>query len=79
MVLAKTAIDFLKVAGHPDEAAQMAIETLASKVTGEAGCILLDHQGRVGWAYNSQDMAVAYMTTELDRAAVFTKKESRQL
>ncbi|WP_072032381.1 isoaspartyl peptidase/L-asparaginase [Fischerella sp. PCC 9605] len=54
----------------------------ASKVTGEAGCILLDHQGRVGWAYNSQDMAVAYMTymtTELDRAAVFTKKECRQL
>jgi L-asparaginase / beta-aspartyl-peptidase len=79
VVLAKTAIDFLKVAGHPDEAAQMAIDTLVSKVTGEAGCILIDHEGRVGWAYNSQDMAVAYMTTEMDRAAVFTNKECKQL
>jgi beta-aspartyl-peptidase (threonine type) len=75
VVLAKTAIDFLSGDRHPDEAAQMAIDTLKSKVTGEAGCILLDHQGRVGWAYNSQDMACGYMTTELDRPAVFTKKE----
>ncbi len=75
VVLAKTAIDFLNGDRHPDEAAQMAIDTLKSKVTGEAGCILLDHQGRVGWAYNSQDMACGYMTTELDKPAVFTKKE----
>jgi beta-aspartyl-peptidase (threonine type) len=75
VVLAKTAIDFLSGDRHPDEAAQMAIDTLKSKVTGEAGCILLDHQGRVGWAYNSQDMACGYMTTELDKPAVFTKKE----
>lgn len=54
--------------------AQMAIETLKSKVKGEAGCILLDHQGRVGWSYNSQDMAVAYMTSDMDRTAVFTRK-----
>ncbi|MEI2578416.1 isoaspartyl peptidase/L-asparaginase family protein [Scytonema sp. PRP1] len=76
VVLAKTAIDFLGGDRHPDEAAQMAINTLKSKVTGEAGCILLDHQGRVGWAYNSQDMACGYMTTELDKPAVFTKKEA---
>lgn len=75
VVLAKTAIDFLASDRHPDEAAQMAIDTLASKVTGEAGCILLDRQGRVGWAYNSHDMACAYMTTGQDRPAVFTKKE----
>lgn len=79
VVLAKTAIDFLAGDRHPDEAAQKAIDTLISKVTGEAGCILLDRQGRVGWAYNSQDMACAYMTTELDKPAVFTKKESKQL
>ncbi|MCG6137562.1 MAG: isoaspartyl peptidase/L-asparaginase family protein [Nostoc sp. LLA-1] len=74
VVLAKTAIDFLVGDRHPDEAAQMAIDTLASKVKGEAGCILIDHQGRVGWAYNSQHMAVAYMTAEMDRTAVFTSK-----
>ncbi|WP_250121465.1 isoaspartyl peptidase/L-asparaginase family protein [Chroococcidiopsis sp. CCMEE 29] len=74
VVLAKTAIDFLAGDRHPDEAAQKAIDTLISKVTGEAGCILLDRQGRVGWAYNSQDMACAYMTTEMGKPAVFTKK-----
>jgi len=76
VVLAKTAIDFLSGNRHPDQAAQKAIEVLKSKVVGEAGCILLDHQGRVGWAYNSQDMAVAYMTAEMERAAVFTNKEA---
>lgn len=75
VVLAKTAIDLLAGDRHPDEAAQKAIETLKSKVKGEAGCILLDRQGQVGWAYNSQDMAVAYMTAEMDKPAVFTKKE----
>jgi beta-aspartyl-peptidase (threonine type) len=78
VVLAKTAIDFLSGNRHPEEAAQKAIDTLVSKVTGEAGCILLDHQGRVGWAYNSDDMAVAYMTAEMERAAVFTNKEAER-
>jgi len=78
VVLAKTAIDLLAVEQHPDEAAQKAIETLKSKVKGEAGCILIDRQGQVGWGYNSQDMAVAYMTAEMDKPAAFTKKEAER-
>ncbi|MCC5659980.1 isoaspartyl peptidase/L-asparaginase [Nostoc sp. XA010] len=74
VVLAKTAIDFLSGDRHPDEAAQMAIDALISKVKGEAGCILIDRQGRVGWAYNSSHMACAYMTEGQDKVAVFTKK-----
>jgi len=74
VVLAKTAIDFLSGDRHPDEAAQMAIDTLASKVKGEAGCILLDRQGRIGWAYNSSHMACAYMTAGQDKVAAFTQK-----
>ena len=76
VVLAKTAVDLLDGDRHPDEAAQMAIEILKQKVTGEAGCILVDPQGRVGWAHNSQGMAVAYITSEMDKPAVFTRKES---
>jgi beta-aspartyl-peptidase (threonine type) len=76
VVLAKTAIDFLAEDSLPDSAAQKAIDTLVSRVTGEAGCIVLDHQGRVGWAYNSSHMACAYMTTAQDEVAVFTKKEA---
>jgi L-asparaginase / beta-aspartyl-peptidase len=74
VVLAKTAIDFLAGDRHPDEAAQMAIDTLVSKVEGEAGCILVDRQGRVGWAYNSSHMACAYMTEGQDKVAFFTQK-----
>jgi beta-aspartyl-peptidase (threonine type) len=74
VVLAKTAIDFLSGDRHPDEAAQMAIDTLVSKVKGEAGCILIDRQGRVGWAYNSSHMACAYMTEGQDKVAAFTQK-----
>lgn len=84
VVLAKTAIDFLSgdaasmdgvVACHPEQAAEKAIEVLKQRVAGEAGCILLDRDGRIGWAYNSQDMAVAYMTDELHQPAVFLRKQ----
>lgn len=83
VVLAKTAVDLLAdnlnadgfASRHPEEAAGMAIEMLRQQVPGEAGCILLDHQGRVGWAYNSSDMACAYMTTDLEEPVVLTRKQ----
>lgn len=87
VVLAKTAVDFLSgdsggndgvVACHPEDAAAKAIEALKQRVPGEAGCILLDRNGRIGWAYNSQDMAVAYMTEDMAEPAVFTRKEEEQ-
>jgi beta-aspartyl-peptidase (threonine type) len=74
VVLAKTAIDALKDK-HPDEAARLAINTLISRVEGEAGCILIDCQGRIGWAHNSSDMAVAYMSEDLVQPAIFTRKD----
>lgn len=76
VVLAKTAIDFLAGHTHPETAAQMAIDNLIKRVSGEAGCIILDDRGRVSWAHNSPDMAVAYMTDEMNDIAVFTKKEA---
>lgn len=84
MVLAKTAVDLLSgdfasmdgiVACHPEEAAAKAIEVLKQRVSGEAGCILLDRDGRIGWAYNSQDMAVGYMSDELEQPTFFVRKE----
>jgi beta-aspartyl-peptidase (threonine type) len=79
VVLAKTAIDSLAGDRHPDEAAQKAIDNLVQRVEGEAGCIVLDQQGRIGWAYNSSDMAVAYRSAEMDQAVAFTRKEAEQL
>jgi beta-aspartyl-peptidase (threonine type) len=75
VVLAKTAIDGLAGGKHPDEAAHHAIDTLVDRVEGEAGCIVLDRNGQIGWAYNSSDMAVAYMTQGLKQPAVFTRKD----
>lgn len=77
VVLAKTAIELLAGGTHPEQAARQAIDILASRVEGEAGCILLDRQGRIGWAYNSQHMTVGYMTAELPEPAVFTHKEQK--
>lgn len=87
VALAKTAVDLLRStpdngsveAPEPEDAAQKAIEYLKEQVPGEAGCILLDSQGRIGWAYNSQDMAVAYKTSDMKEAVVFTKKEEENL
>jgi beta-aspartyl-peptidase (threonine type) len=75
VVLAKTAIDLLH-GRHPEAASQMAIEIFKQKINGEAGCILIDDQGRVGWAYNSEDMAVAYMTADMKSPEAFTNKEA---
>lgn len=84
IVLSKTAVDLLSagapsadgvVSRHPEEAAHKVIDLLKQRVPGEAGCILLDRHGRIGWAYNSQDMAVAYMNETLQQPAVFLRKE----
>lgn len=87
VVLAKTAIDLLgedsshtngSSSRHPEEAALMVIEKLKQSVPGEAGCIILDRHGRIGWAYNSSDMAVAYMTPDLKEPLAFTSKEQEK-
>ncbi len=60
---------------HPEAASRHTIDTLKEQVEGEAGCIVIDRQGRIGWAYNSQDTAVAYMTEALQQPTVFTRKD----
>ncbi|HEY9877313.1 MAG TPA: isoaspartyl peptidase/L-asparaginase family protein [Leptolyngbyaceae cyanobacterium] len=75
VVLAKTAIDAIAAGNHPDRAAQHAIDTLVDRVEGEAGCILIDRDGRIGWAHNSSHMAVAYMTEDLQQPVFFTCKD----
>lgn len=60
VVLAKTAVDLLRGGLHPMEAAKRAIEVLKAKVKGEGGLILLDRQGRVGYAWNTFHMPFAF-------------------
>jgi beta-aspartyl-peptidase (threonine type) len=60
VLLAKTATDFIGAGYAPMQAAQAAIERLARRANGLGGCILLDRQGRVGFAFNTPRMAYAY-------------------
>jgi L-asparaginase / beta-aspartyl-peptidase len=60
VLLAKTATDLIGAGHDPMAAARMAIDVLARRVSGFGGCILLDGQGRPGFAFNTPRMAYAY-------------------
>ena len=59
--------------GGPAEAARSSIRRL-EKVEGEGGIIVIDEVGRIGWAHNSPDFAVAYATANRPVAS-FTRSD----
>ncbi len=61
LLLAKRVADFLEVGLSAQSAATAAIRLLSERTTGEGGLIVLDSQGRVGYARNSVTMAHAIM------------------
>jgi beta-aspartyl-peptidase (threonine type) len=56
--------------GQPSQAAVEASLTHLERVGGEAGGIVLDHLGRVGWAHNSSHFAVAWVTDSMGAPSV---------
>jgi len=67
--LARIAADFCSRLYAP-AASQAAISMLNDRVKGLGGLILIDHGGRVGFAYNTPHMARAYITDEMDEPVV---------
>ncbi|MBM4428778.1 MAG: asparaginase [Chloroflexi bacterium] len=60
VLLSKTACDLLR--NHPAMvAAEMAVDWLYQRVQGHGGLILMDREGRYGWAHNTPKMAFAYV------------------
>jgi beta-aspartyl-peptidase (threonine type) len=59
-----------------DRAAEEAIAVMARRVGGEAGCIVLDRQGRIGLAHNAQNLAHGYRTWEMRETVADIKKTS---
>ena len=59
VVMAKTACDLLERGFHPQEAAREVIRILEERVNGRGGIILVDPEGRIGWAYNTGCMPVS--------------------
>jgi len=65
VLLAKTATDLIGAENDPMSAARAAIGVLHRRVGGLGGCILLDTQGRIGFAFNTPRMAYAYRTEDV--------------
>ncbi len=64
LLLAKRAVDLLERGMSAQAAADAAIETLSQRTGGTGGLILLDAEGNVGFARNTDAMAYAYMLEE---------------
>ena len=61
LMIAKRAADFVAKGMSAREAAEAAIALLGSKATGTGGIIIVDRLGNVGFAWNSENMAYAYL------------------
>jgi beta-aspartyl-peptidase (threonine type) len=62
VVMAKSALDFLKSAGDPQAAAREAVALLARRTEGTGGLIIVDRNGRIGYARNTERMPVCRIT-----------------
>jgi beta-aspartyl-peptidase (threonine type) len=69
IVLAKAACDSMRARVHPEEAARSVIRTLGVRMGATGGTILVDREGRVGWARNTLTMAWAAAGEALDEIA----------
>src|SRR5579883_253644 len=66
LLIAKRAADFVARGDSAQAAAEAAIAVLGAKAEGKGGLILVDRQGRVGYAWNSDHLVRAYMTSGMD-------------
>ena len=62
IVMAKTALEFLKSGADPQTAAAQVVSFLAEKTQSTGGLIIIDRQGRIGYARNTQRMPVVFIT-----------------
>src|SRR5947209_3778543 len=65
LLIAKRAADFVASGITARDAAQAAIAVLSTRATGLGGLIVVDRLGNVGFAWNSEHMAYAYMTENI--------------
>jgi beta-aspartyl-peptidase (threonine type) len=62
IVMAKTALEFLKSGADPQTAARQAVSFLAEKTQSTGGLIMIDRQGQIGYARNTERMPVVFIT-----------------
>jgi L-asparaginase / beta-aspartyl-peptidase len=66
LMIAKRAADFVGRGVSPQAAAEAAIAVLSAKAEGTGGLILVDRLGNVGYGWNSEHLARAYMVDGMD-------------
>lgn len=71
LVLAKTALEFLRTGEEPMGAARRTVELLTARIGADAGIILLDPLGRIGIAKNTAQMACACIQGDDSALKVF--------
>ncbi|MSP37793.1 MAG: peptidase T [Deltaproteobacteria bacterium] len=64
LVLAKTAVDFLRNGNDAQNAAVHVIAELAAKLSSTGGIILIDSSGKIGFARNTTHMPVCAITAD---------------
>ena len=64
IVISKTACDLIASGHTAQAAADAAIQKLIARVQGRGGIIMIDREGRLGFAYNTPRMARAWVTGE---------------
>ena len=71
VVLAKTSVDLLTSGQAPMEAARQAVDLLARRTGGQAGVILVDRMGVVGYAHNAEEMPVCHIVEGEEAVTAF--------
>jgi L-asparaginase / beta-aspartyl-peptidase len=74
MASASSAVSRLR-SQQPDCVAKQVVQAMARRVGGEAGCILIDRHGQLGWFHNSANMAVAYRNAAMPASVVYLHKD----
>lgn len=62
IVMAKTASDLLRAGTSAQAAAEACVRLLAERAKGTGGLILLDREGRPGFAFNTPRMACGFIS-----------------
>lgn len=70
LMIARRAAEFVAQGYTAEAGAQAAIAFLSARATGTGGLILVDATGGIGFAWNSPNMARAYMTEGLETPVV---------
>ncbi len=64
IVMAKTALDLLKEGADPQAAANQAVALLVRKTGATAGLIIVDREGKIGYARNTERMPVGFILSD---------------